>query len=114
MQENTDRAGVCRSSEVTAPVIKDAAMCAIFPGSVSCLPSVESGLIHDLEVGGAASVRRVLMHVSVNFIFIWPTEWDLECSSINTLFSAEKLMAAARLGAAERGSKSAVTLGVTG
>lgn len=42
------------------------------------------------------------MHVSVNFIFIWPTEWDLKCSSINTLFSAEKLMAAARLGAAER------------
>lgn len=45
---------------------------------------------------------RVLMHVSVNFIFIWSTEWDLECSSINTLFSAEKLMAVARLGAAER------------
>lgn len=57
----------------------------------------ESGLIHDLEVGGwgGASVCRVLMHVSVNFIFIWPTEWDLECSSINILFSAKKLMAAA-------------------
>lgn len=40
MQENTDRAGVCRSSEVTAQVIKDAAMYAIFPGLVSCLQSV--------------------------------------------------------------------------
>lgn len=35
MQENTDRAGVCRSSEVTAQVIKDAAMYAIFPRLVT-------------------------------------------------------------------------------
>ncbi len=40
MQENTDRAGVCRSSEVTAQVIKDAALYAIFPGLVSFLQSV--------------------------------------------------------------------------
>lgn len=60
-------------------------------------------LIHDLKAGGGgSSVCRVLMHVSVNFIFIWTTEWNLECSSINTLFSSKKLMAAALLGAAGR------------
>lgn len=40
MQENTDRAGVCRSSEVTAQVIKDAAFYAIFPRLISFLQSV--------------------------------------------------------------------------
>lgn len=48
------------------------------------------------------SVCRVLMDVSVNFIFIWALQRDLEYPSINTLFSPEKLMAAARLGVGER------------
>lgn len=56
--ENTDRAGVCTSSEVTAQVIKDAALYAILL-ALSLVPAErKSGLIHDSEPGGCG----VLMH----------------------------------------------------
>lgn len=53
------------------------------------------------------------MHVSVNFIFIWALQRDLEYPSINTFFSPEKLMAAARSGVGER-VESTVTVSARG
>lgn len=102
MQENTDRAGVCRSSEVTAPVIKDAAMYAIFPGSVSCLPSVGVWTHSWFKTRGP----RVCVGCSCMLVWILSSSGLLNgiWSALLLIhyFSAEKLMAAARLGAAER------------
>lgn len=78
-KENTDRAGVCRLSEATAQVIKDAALYAIPPGLVSFLQSVgvwPHSWFRAWGPGGAggsacACVWGMLLLLSVNFIFIW-------------------------------------------
>lgn len=102
MQENTDRAGVCRSSEVTAPVIKDAAMYAIFPGSVSCLPSV------GVWTHSWFKTRGPPVCVGYSCMLVWILSSSGLLNGIWSalllihFFHAENLMAAARLGAAER------------
>lgn len=58
MQENTDRAGVCRLSEVTAQVIKDAALYAISPGLVSFLQSVRVWSHSWFRALGGVGVRK--------------------------------------------------------
>lgn len=115
MQENTDRAGVCRSSEVTAPVIKDAAMYAIFPGSVSCLPSVGVWTHSWFK----SWVRRVRVCVGCSCILVWILS---SSGLLNGILSALLLIHFLALKnwwqrhnwAQWRGSKSAITLGVAG
>lgn len=113
MQESTDWAGVCRSSEVTAQVIKDAALYAIFPGLVSFLQSVGVWSQSWFRAQGP------WMCVGCSCMLVWilsssgPLKRDLEYPSINKFVSPEKLMATERLGEGDR-VESTVTVSVCG
>lgn len=112
---NTDQAGVCRSSEVTAQVIKDAALYAIFPGLVSFLQSV------GVWSHSWFRARIVWVCVGCSCILVWIlsssglfNQQDLEYPSINTFLSPEKLMAAKRSGVVERVESTAITVSFCG
>lgn len=120
MQKNTDWAGVCRSSKVTAQVIKDAALYAIFPVLVSFLQSVGvwSHSWFRAREGGWVCVRAC---VGCSCILVWIlssyglfNQRDLEYPSINTFFSPEKLMAAEKSGVVERVESTAITVSFCG
>lgn len=118
MQKNTDRAGVCRSSKVTAQVIKDAVLYAIFPGLVSFLQSVGvwSHSWFRAREGGCVRVC-----VGCSCILVWilslyalVNQRDLEYPSINKFLSPEKLMAAEKSGVVERVESTAITVSFCG
>ena len=108
MQGNTDRAGVCRSSEVAAQVIKDAAFYAIFPGRVSFLAqcgSLVSFMIQSSEGSGC-----VWVCVGCSCILVWilsssglSNQRDLQYPSINTFFEPWKIDGSREIGCSREG-----------
>lgn len=120
MQENTDWAGVCRSSEVTTQVIKDAALYAIFPGLVSFLQSV-GVWSHSWFRAWWWWLWGVWVCVGCSCILVWIlsssgllNQREQEYPSINTFLSPEKLMAVERSGVAERVQSTAITVSFCG
>lgn len=115
MQEHTDRAGACRSSEVTAQVVKDAALYAVFPGLVSFLQSVRvwSHSWFRARVGGCECVRGSCI-LALEFLPRIFNQRDLEYSSNDTFLSSEKLMAAKRSGIVRVVESADITVSLSG